>query len=82
MKQDEPPAPDRSGGAGETAAEEPAAMENAADTRIEVELDNYVMEWFREQGENYEDLMNQVLRDYIAAEEAATSQANAAPEAQ
>ena len=40
---------------------------------VELDLDNYVLEWFRAQGDNYEDLMNQVLHDYIAAEEAGAS---------
>ena len=39
---------------------------------VELDLEEYVLEWFQAQGENYEDLMNQVLRDYIAAEEAAS----------
>ena len=52
---------------------EPTSADSAHDTRIEIELelDNYVLEWFRAQGENYEDLMNQVLHDYIASQEAA-----------
>ena len=55
----------------------PATTNSGEDTRIEVELDldNYVLEWFRAQGDNYEVLMNQVLHDYIATQEEAASQA-------
>lgn len=55
----------------ERTAAEPASPPREA---VELDLEEYVLEWFQAQGENYEDLMNQVLRDYIAAEEAAAKQ--------
>lgn len=62
---------------------EPSTTTGGQDTRIEVELDldNYVLEWFLAQGENYEDLMNQVLQDYIATQEAAANVTGPEPDA-
>lgn len=77
MPEDDQSAPDPTAEAGETGQPaEQVAAEPALPLReaVELDLEEYVLEWFQAQGENYEDLMNQVLRDYIAAEEAAARQ--------
>ena len=74
MNKETPRVPDQPAGT-EVSADhaEPATTNSGWDARIEVDLDldSYVLEWFQGQGEHYEDLMNQVLHDYIAAQEAA-----------
>lgn len=77
MPEDDQLAPDPTAEAGKTGQPAgQAAAESASPLReaVELDLEEYVLEWFQAQGENYEDLMNQVLRDYIAAEEAAAKQ--------
>lgn len=72
MPENEELAPDPAAEEGQS-AERTAAEGTVSPPReaVELDLEEYVLEWFQAQGENYEDLMNQVLRDYIAAEEAA-----------
>jgi hypothetical protein len=48
-------------------------------TRITIRLDNDVLDWFRDQvemagGGNYQTLINQVLRDHIARQQARVEQ--------
>jgi uncharacterized protein (DUF4415 family) len=43
----------------------------AGKTRVTIRLDNDILDWFRDQvdkagGGNYQSLMNQALRDYVA----------------
>lgn len=78
MPEDEARAPDPTTEASRTTeVDEPAVQAGAQIPREEVtlDLDAYVLEWFQAQGEHYEDLMNQALRDYIETEDAAASQA-------
>ena len=83
MNEETPRLPDRPTADVSADQGEPSTTTGCADTRIEIELDldNYVLEWFRAQGDNYEDLMNQVLHDYIAAQEAAANQVKPEPDA-
>lgn len=85
MHEDEPLAPHPTAEDGTTTdAEEPAGQGGFHIPRetVSLDLEDYVLEWFQAQGDNYEDLMNQVLRDHIAAEEAAANQVEPEPDAE
>lgn len=73
MPKDEPDEPDQI-----ATSSHATASGESQDTQVEVELDleDYVLQWFQAQGDDYERLMNRVLRDYIAAEQASTVQAD------
>jgi uncharacterized protein (DUF4415 family) len=68
MQEDDQLAPDPTVEDGQGTADSATPPREA----VELDLEEYVLEWFQAQGEHYEDLMNQVLCDYIAAEEAAS----------